>query len=88
LCWNLSGRGKELKSSSWSAILATWIFGGVFGFLPRFATSFVSLRNGNGMQYSIATTSSHWQLEDRSTRDTFMMFKWQEQRASYLVMLA
>jgi hypothetical protein len=56
LCWNLSGRGKELKSSSWSAMMGIGADivglglggrgGGVFGCRRSATTRWVSFRNG------------------------------------------
>lgn len=44
LCWNRSGRGRELKSSSASAMLANWTSEGTLRAVPNSVTRLVSLR--------------------------------------------
>ena len=57
LCWNRSGKGKELKSSSASAISAFDVLGGVLGSLRYPVTRLVSFRSGREMCFSMAARS-------------------------------
>ncbi len=61
LCWNRSGSGSEVKSSSCSAMLVAFALdGGILWCFPRPVTRPVSLRRGRAICFSMLKSREIW----------------------------